>query len=348
MKKALYLIAGLALTATSCADTNKPVLQDPTSFVLNSPAFADQVLETTGDMDNKSTFTITCSQPNYGFATRANYNLQVSMAPEFVDEIPEVLDNDGNVVTEKVPANYVTIKNTVVYDPTMQLRTYDLAVAMCKLLGIQDKDGWNAYKAEKPITGLKVYMRAVCDITGVPSSMITSNVVSYNNVSLAYAVPKAGFIFIVGNVSDWTAPEAGNKAFYENFKLIEPEIGCKIYAGTFTQPASKGEGIDDQTAFRFFTELNGWADKEVQIASNPNDFYREPITGLFVGGLYKGDAVYGQGSWAIYLTEPTPVTIAVSLVDKKKPKVWFKIGTYNVTIGKNASGISEPVFNDVE
>lgn len=346
MKKFIYFMGALALTAaaTSCADTEKPVFQKPTTFIVNAPALANEYLATTGDMASKETFQLTCSQPDYGFAAKADYNAQVSLTGEFKDEVK---DEEGNVV---VPATYVTIANQDLNNANMTLRTYDLAVAMCSLLNITDEESWEAYIADHSTEGYKVYFKATCRINGVADSFIASNnTVSYNNVSLSYAVPTAGKIYIVGKVGDieWLAPSEGNYEVYQDYTLVEPEIGCKIYAGTFTMPASKSDtDIDNFTDWRFFTELNGWADTSVQYGSYKDDFYKVNISEeLYAAGLYHGDAVHpGQGNWTVYLAEPTVMTFAVSLVVPDAPKVWFYFGKYDVTIGQDASGNAEPIF----
>ena len=355
MKKFIYLMTGMALAigATGCVDTEKPVFQEPTTFIVNAPAFQDEYLATTGDMENKETFVLTCSQPDYGFAAKANYNAQVSLSEDFKDE---VRDENDQVVT---PATYATIANQDVNNAAMQLRTYDLAVAMCTLLGIDGEEAWADYLANNGKTeGFKLYFRATCEISGVAGSFIASNnVVSYNNVQLCYAVPTAGKIFLVGDVApesekiNFSTPDESNKGFYQNYALVEPEIGCKIYAGTFLMPSSVDahagatiENVDTYTQWRFFTELKGWADTSVQIASHTDDFYKLPINELYEDGSYKGDAVYGQGNWAVFLPEATEITMAVSLVDAAKPKVYYRTGVWNVTIQPDASGINEPVF----
>ncbi len=354
MKKFIYLMTGVALAAgvTSCVDTEKPVFQEPTTFTVNAPALQNEYLATTGDMEDKSTFVLSCSQPDYGFAAKANYNAQVSLTGEFKDE---VADENGNVVT---PATYVTIANQDVNNAVMSLRTYDLAVAMCTLSGIDGEEAWNNYLANGGNTeGLKVYLRATCEIAGVPGSFIaSSNSVTYNNVSLAYAVPTAGVIYIVGDVNGFATPDASNKEFYADYELVEPEIGCKIYAGTFTMPATEdvhsgATGNDYNTQWRFFTELNGWADASVMIGSHPDDFYVLPISDQFTdgtnnGSTYTGEGVAGKGNWGVFLEEPTVMTIAVSCVDAAKPKVWFRFGEWDVNIAPDASGVSEPVFTE--
>lgn len=101
MKKFIYLLTGVAVASAmqSCVDTEKPVFQEPTSFTINAPALQNEYLATTADMDNKSTFTLYASQPDYGFAAQANYNVQVCLSSDFVD------------ATDTQDANYVVITN---------------------------------------------------------------------------------------------------------------------------------------------------------------------------------------------------------------------------------------------
>ena len=61
-----------AFILASCADDNdsNPVLQKPTSFVLNTPALATNG---TYDLANSTSVELTCTQPNYGFPITTNY-----------------------------------------------------------------------------------------------------------------------------------------------------------------------------------------------------------------------------------------------------------------------------------
>lgn len=345
MKKFIYLLTGVAMASSmaSCVDTEKPVFHEATSFTINAPALQDQYLATTDNLEDKSTFMLYASQPDYGFAAKCNYGVQVAMDSKFVD------------ATDAQAANYITLTNQDLNSGAMRFRTYDLAVAMCKLLGITNPEEFQNYKDNGGKMVLPVYFRGVCEIPGVKGSYIVSkNVVSYQNVQLSYAVPVAGKIFIVGNVSDWKEPSAANAAHYANYCLVEPEIGSKMYAGTFLMPstesvASGKEGVDYTTQWRFFTELKGWADASVQVASAEADFFITDVTPDFNGtvadgGMYTGSAVYGKGNWGVNLAADTEMTIVVSLQVKAKPKVWFKYGKWDVSVGLDAGGMNEPVF----
>lgn len=365
MKKFIYLLAGVGMAAamSSCADTEKPVFQEPTTFTVNVPALQNEYLATTSNLEDKSTFNLVCNQPDYGFAAQAVYGAQVSLTGDFNDEIT---DENGEVVT---PATFRTLGNQDANNASMSIRTYDLAVAMCQLLGIEDEDSWSDYIANDGAQTVKIYLRATCQIAGVPNSFIaSSNTVSYNYVQLSYAVPVAGRIWYVGDTNlpnpdkegqylNFVAPIASNAAWYNDngFALIEPEIGCKIYAGTITLPEtdkihSVTDGTDYVTNWRFFTELNGWDDASYMIGSYPDDFYKVNITGEFSpafpeeGAYYTGEGVYGKGNWGVWLAEDTPVTMAVNLIDAAKPKVYFKVGVWDVVLGQDAGGMTVPEF----
>lgn len=347
MKKFIYLLTGVAVASAmqSCVDTEKPVFQEPTTFTINTPALQNEYLATTSDMYDKSTFTLFASQPDYGFAASANYNVLASLSPDFVD------------ATDTQDANYREIKNQNSTSGEMTFKTYDLAVAMTQLLGFNEEsteEDYQKYLDEGGKTVMPVYFRAVCEIPGVPTSrIVSSNVVSYNQVQFSFAVPKAGFIFIVGDCNGFATPDPSNATLYENYKLVEPEIGSKLYAGSFLMPSTESvhagaEGNNYNTQFRFFTELVGWDKKEYEIASNVANFYVEPITSKFEDGLYKGDAVYGDGNWGVLLKEDTWMTFVVSLQDSKKPKVWFRYGKWDVEVGLDSDKLNEPVFKDPE
>lgn len=348
MKKFIYtLVAGLVLTAafSSCEDSKEPKYKAPTKFTLNAPSLQDQLLVTSDDQDDKSSFNLFCSQPDYGFSAVCEYGVQVSLTKDFID------------ATDVQDANYVALSNQSASQSAMVFRKYDLAVAMTELLGIETIEEGEAYDGPSV---MPVYFRATCRIPGISGSeIVSSNVVSYDKVEFHYAIPTAGVIFITGHVTnpvtgesqEFKEPSSGfADLFKENFTLVEPVIACKLYAGTYILKECSGgaDNVDNCAQFRFFTELNGWSDASVQVASNTADFYVEPITDSFVDGLYTGTAVYGQGNWGIYAASTDPAdrtyTLVVGLQDKDHPKVWFKQGTWDVEIQLDANNMNEPKF----
>ena len=339
MNKLIYLLAGtlIATAFTACENEKEPVYHNPTSLKINTPALQNQYLATSADIENRSTFVLETSQPDYGYSAIATYGAQMCLSADF----KEATDNEE--------ANYVTLTNQDPNNAVMSLRTYDLAVGICKLLGIQSEEDWAAYQGSKEIP---VYFRATCEIPGVEGSFIVSdNAVTYNKVQVLYAVPTAGYIYIVGTVTGEKTPDSAQKSYYDNFRLTEPVIGSKVYAGSFLFPAcdpSKDPTkVDDQSWFRFYTELNGWDDKNAQFGSNEANFFNLGIGDDFVDGLYTGKAVWGgQGNWTIWFAEDTWMTLVCSLEQDKSPVVWFKYGKYDVTLETNTDGLLTPVFNE--
>lgn len=339
MNKLIYLLAGtlIATAFTACENEKEPVYHNPTSLKINTPALQNQYLATSADIESRSTFVLETSQPDYGYSAIATYGAQMCLSADF----KEATDNEE--------ANYVTLTNQDPNNAVMSLRTYDLAVGICKLLGIQSEEDWAAYQGSKEIP---VYFRATCEIPGVEGSFIVSdNAVTYNKVQVLYAVPTAGYIYIAGTLTGEKTPDSTQKSYYDNFRLTEPVIGSKVYAGSFLFPAcdpSKDPTkVDDQSWFRFYTELNGWDDKNAQFGSNEANFFNLGIGDDFVDGLYTGKAVWGgQGNWTIWFAEDTWMTLVCSLEQDKSPVVWFKYGKYDVTLETNTDGLLTPVFNE--
>lgn len=93
--KSALLLMGAALMFTSCSDDrdSNPVLQQPESFVLNTPAYAEQAI----DLANSESVNLTWSQPDYGgFPVAAEYTVEVSATNEWnTPYTAEVADETG-------------------------------------------------------------------------------------------------------------------------------------------------------------------------------------------------------------------------------------------------------------
>ncbi len=361
MKKlSIFLAAStMVMGLASCSQEEDPKYKvpDASTFTINTPAFQNVVVETTGDMENAATFNLYCSQPDYGYSAICEYSAIVGLTPDIT------LD-DVNADKDATP-KAIQLTSLNPSSAEMSFKLYDLAVAMCKLYGIKDEAD---YAAKAPKDPSKVYFKAVCSIPGVDGSQVVShNAVSYNKVQIAYAVPKPGWIYVCGNIgspdgsykmfgedNSWVTPSAANLAEYNaHMQLLEPEIGSKCYAGQFLYyqkpAASQSENpvnpVDNYGQFRFFTALNGWSDPSVMVASAVEDFFCKDISGDFdASGLYGNkDAVAGKGNWGWFVEsyEGQPVTLVVNV---KTMKVWFQRGFYDVTLVKDGKGNWEPQF----
>lgn len=266
MKKTI-LLAALAVASlgfTSCESETDPVLQIPEagSFVLNTPAMADQYLNLTKD----GTFSVTCSQPDYGVAIQTIYELQVSSTADF---------KQFETVTPIEPSN-----------PVITVNDNDVAIALCSLLGYKDRADF----ADKYTGEVTAYLRANCRVDGVENSAIVSNVVTLKHVGLYYAAAEPGWIYLVGNISGWKDPCADNEDYYNDWKLMETGIGTGIYTGSFA--------YTEAPMFRFYTALD--ADKGKCWDKNSLGYQVDDKSTEFemTDNTFAGDMVNGKGNWS--------------------------------------------------
>lgn len=298
MKKFNYIFFSLLalLFVTSCEEPQdkNPVLQTPTKFVLNNPVMSTQYIELTPT----TTVNLSCSQPDYGYASAANYYAQVSFTEDFA-EFAEVNENPYTNCAK------------------MEVSGEELAMAMCKLRGVTTEESY----VDEPACPLFVRLRA--EIKGAPQqSAIVSNVVVLNQVKAYYAVKLPGYIYLVGQPSGWNEPSAGNAAHYENWKLLEAEdaIGSKVYSGTFEVAAG-------QATFRFYRKLQGWdAKDENDIIYSLGLKEADEATNVeFTDGLYTSPIVDGKGSFSFPDWAGGKMKITVDMSSLNKEKRDFKV-----------------------
>ncbi len=226
-------MAALALGFTSCDQDRDPVYQAPTNFVLNTPAMQDQYI----DLTEKGTLELVTSQPDYGYSAVAVYSAEMSLDPDFSTsyQLPAV-SGTTNLAKFTISQN-------------------DVAVGLMELQGITGDDADKIFNEIYPngCDYQQIYFRAVCQLEGVPSSVIKSNIVSYKYLKGFFAIKMPGYIYLVGAPCGWPTPDAGAEATLESWKLYEPKdaIGSKVYSGVFDIPAGSA-------MFRFYTALTGW------------------------------------------------------------------------------------------
>lgn len=91
---ALLLISSMCIF-TACDDDrdSNPTIQEPETFVLNTPAYATSEI----DLASSKKINFTCSQPEFGYTAAVTYQIQVSLNNSFTlsaneaeeDEIPD-------------------------------------------------------------------------------------------------------------------------------------------------------------------------------------------------------------------------------------------------------------------
>ena len=173
-----FLFAGM-LSFSSCEsdrDSN-PVLQEPTEFVLNVPAYVN----TTYDLANSTSIELTCSQPDFGFTAPAVYAVQVALDQSFENYI-------------QLDTKYSTAK--------MNVDAKELAVALTNLYVANGKT-----EADFPLQ-TKTYIRLVAELNAATSTIasITSNVIELPVVRVEFALPPVLLpetVYVVGNHNGW-------------------------------------------------------------------------------------------------------------------------------------------------
>lgn len=187
------LVAIFTLSFTSCKEDTQPRLDYPTEFVLNRPAFADQLYMVL----QEGSIEFSCSQADYGLATTPDYQLEVSDTEDF--------------------ANYRTVDYTTT-SARMTIPAEPFATAVCEVYGWQDAE---------QVQAVPVYVRCVSSIANADEKYtITSNVIKLDQVLVYFAVKMPDAIYIVGQPQGW---DINSKAM----PLYETEPGSLIYKGTY-------------------------------------------------------------------------------------------------------------------
>lgn len=114
------MFVGLALLA-ACEDDkdSNPVIQQPTTFVLNTPAYA---ASNAYDLVNSKSIQLTCTQPDYGYTAIVTYSVQVSLNENFKE------------ATATEEANYQVLPTTTTI-AKMDVSAEELDKAVVKLAG---------------------------------------------------------------------------------------------------------------------------------------------------------------------------------------------------------------------
>ena len=69
-------------TACETDNDSNPILNEPDTFTLNTPAYAANNVY---DLKNAQTVELTCSQPDYGFPAATTYTVQASFEQDFIE-----------------------------------------------------------------------------------------------------------------------------------------------------------------------------------------------------------------------------------------------------------------------
>ena len=186
IKSTLLMLLG-AMMLTACSDDNgsNPVLNGADTFVLNTPAIANQPV----DLANSTSIVLTCSQPNYGFPAATVYQVEVA--------------TDANM-------SDATLLSTKSTSAKIELDAAEVASTLTSLYVAKGKA-----EEDFPFEA-QAYFRAVATMqatTGddIANTTIKSNVVSLNKVELEFSLPPVTGpenLYIVGSFNGWNWDKA--------------------------------------------------------------------------------------------------------------------------------------------
>ena len=325
-----FLFAGM-LSFSSCdsdRDSN-PVLQEPTEFVLNTPAYVNTVY----DLANSTSLELTCSQPDYGYTAPTVYAVQVAWDEAFTKSI-------------QLDTKYTTAK--------MNVDASEIAVAATNLAVAEGID-----ESQFPLI-TKLYIRLVAELnsaTGTVSS-ITSNVVELPYVRVEFALPPVKLpqeLFLIGEFCGWNwgnapsmVPVYDNDGTFWRLVYLPEGKGFKFNTATSWDGGEKGYAgatiVDNYEAGVFDDGGNigvtkgGWYLIVIRSAVKGRDInytveINEPAVWL-IGGCIKdgGDWTEKLDGWKF--TVPTEadadfVSPAFAADAPEGPRAYVKIECYD-------------------
>lgn len=162
----LLLAGSLAWTGCENSIDNNPVLQEPSSFVLDTPAQASSVY----DLENLSSIELTCTQPDYGYVAATTYRVELSLSNTFTNA------DEATGAT----ANYATL-STAYTKTTIDVNAVEFAMAMLDLWKASNDD------SDLPETPMPVYVRLKAALSNNGMGEVYSNIIELPQV-LGYNV----------------------------------------------------------------------------------------------------------------------------------------------------------------
>lgn len=249
--KSALLLAGAAFLLTACnsdRDSN-PKLNQPESFVLNTPVFSEQAI----DLAASDNVNLTWSQPDYGFPAATTYFVEVSVDNSWTTSLAEEeADEEG-----KTQCDYVVLDDAKsVCNAQIPAKSIAEAIQHIK-----------KYAPEDVPENLVVYARVSAETVG--TQKIYSNVVKIK-VAPYYVELKDAAIqiwWLVGNnigASGW-----------DNSTSLNGLVPCYPMPGAEYDKAT-GEGIVNYagfftagTQFKFVHEPGSW-DEQLNYTNGVN------------------------------------------------------------------------------
>ena len=227
----MLLMCGMGLFA-ACADDNdsNPTIQQPTTFVLNEPGYASQLIA----LEFSDGISFTWSQPDYGFPAEVSYDIQASLSGNFTVSTDEAnADESGATIPDYAVVASGVNGGSGTVDPTYLDRNL-VQIAQWTQDNIPDTQ--------------TVYIRLAASTPG--ATTIYSNVVTINAapfyIALKDAAPELWYLVgeCIGDGSWGNSADNIGKAIFPLMTLADETYdkvtgkGVIAYTGFF--PGGKG------------------------------------------------------------------------------------------------------------
>ena len=231
LKSTLLLMCGMGLFA-ACADDNdsNPTIQQPTTFVLNEPGYASQLIA----LEFSDGISFTWSQPDYGFPAEVSYDIQASLSGNFTVSTDEAnADESGATIPDYAVVASGVNGGSGTVDPTYLDRNL-VQIAQWTQDNIPDSQ--------------TIYIRLAASTPG--ATTIYSNVVTINAapfyIALKDAAPELWYLVgeCIGDGSWGNSADNIGKAIFPLMTLADETYdkvtgkGVIAYTGFF--PGGKG------------------------------------------------------------------------------------------------------------
>lgn len=279
-------LVALGLGLTACDQLHNDLrLEPPTSYKLDTPANADQLIifgATGSNVDNQ--LGVVTYNP-YNVNTAMDFQVQVAKNESdfeiWDNKMAEAVangDTDYNFTdSEGIP--YASFVSGIYTSPSFTVPGADFCDAINAVYGIETNE-------EAEAGPFNVAYRVYAWVPGVEYSFIFSNFVTLAKVQTYIPLREPRKIYLIGQPQGWNIDES-------NMYLVETDPGSNIYSGTFNIDEGKFQ-------FRFYSALGNWDKNSIGAQDEDN-----PVDIEFTDDVYFGDVVVynesagvlGKGSW---------------------------------------------------
>lgn len=177
---ALALVAVPLMTSCENDDDSNPTLRTPDSFVLNTPAYAEN---NTYDLSNAESVNLTTTQPAYGFPAATVYQVQVSLDENF--RSVTTVDVPGDISYRTLEDSYTTAN--------MNVNGVELNNAIVSLYQAANNG------ADPSGIVMPAYIRLVAHINGTDVGWCASNVITLPKVVVSYIATAPTEVYVAGS-----------------------------------------------------------------------------------------------------------------------------------------------------